>query len=529
MKIRILLLAAIISVSLASFAGNMEKIEVLIVDGYSNHDWKYTTEVINALLKSTDYFSVDVTTAPENNDPGYNEWNPRFKDYDVIIQNTNSLGNGNYWPEPVQRNFEKYMNRGGGMYVYHSANNSFEKWEEYNKMIGLGWRKADDGVAIEIEEGQIVRIPAGVGDKTHHGRRLDILVEKYTEHPVNKDYPEGWISPDTELYKYARGTAENMQVLSTTLDTATGKRWPVDWVISYGKGRVYNSTFGHIWHNERMPESIRCVGFQTNFIRAIQWLAGREITYTVPDNFPGGKQAVLSPVMLQYETEFGWRSLFNGETLEGWNVKCTEADEGKNYWRVSDGNIECNSIGRGDHDYFWLTTDEEFEDFQLRLSFQVFSSSPGNSGVQFRSSYDDSEKARKGGWLHGPQADIHPPNPMRAGLIYDETDGVNRWIYPSLPDWKITTEQAPQEALRTSFAYADNDPGAWNTMEIICEGMHIETFVNGFRVTEFNAEGILNDTTHVNAGAGSEGFIALQLHSGHELLIRFRDIYIREL
>jgi len=320
-----------------------------------------------------------------------------------------------------------------------------------------------------------------------------------------------------------------MQVLSTTLDTATGMRWPVEWVISYGKGRVYNSTLGHIWHNERMPESVRCIGFQTTFIRAMQWLAGEELSHPVPENFPNETQAVLSPVKLLYEAEFGWRSLFNGKSLDGWNVKCTKADLEKSFWSVSEGNIECNSMGRGDHDYFWLTTDEEFGDFQLRLSFQVFKSSPGNSGIQFRSSYDDSETARKGGWLHGPQADIHPPNPMRAGLIYDETDGVNRWIFPSLPDSKIAPEQAPKQALKTSFIYADNDPDAWNTMEIICEGMHIETFINGIRITDFDADGILNDATHAGAGAGSKGFIALQLHSGHELLIRFRDIYIRDL
>lgn len=529
MKFRILFISLILSVSVVLHAGDKAKIKVLIIDGYSNHDWRYTTEVINALLKSTDYFSVETTTAPENDDPSYDKWDPRFDNYDVVIQNTNSLGNENYWPEKVQRDFEKYMIEGGGMYVYHSANNSFEKWGEYNKMIGLGWRAADKGFAIEIREGEIVRIPPGEGNKTSHGPRLDILVEKYTDHPINRGYPERWISPDVELYKFARGPAENMKVLSTTLDTVTGKRWPVEWVVKYGKGRVYNSTFGHIWHDVRMPESIRCVGFQTNFIRAMQWLAGREVTYPVPENFPDEQQAVINPVKLQYEPEFGWKSLFDGKSLEGWDVKCTEADLGKNYWRVSGENIECNSIGRGDHDYFWLTSQGEYGDFQLRLKFQVFKSSPGNSGIQFRSSYDDSETARKGGWLHGPQADIHPPNPMRTGLIYDETDGVNRWIYPSLPDWNISTEQVPKEALRTNLLYADNDPEAWNTMEIICEGMQIETFVNGLRVTDFNAEGILNDAAHLKAGSGLSGFIALQLHTGDELLIRFRDIYIREL
>ncbi len=54
------------------------------------------------------------------------------------------------------------------------------------------------------------------------------------------------------------------------------------------------------------------------------------------------------------------------------------------------------------------------------MKFQVYRDCPGNSGVQFRSRYDETEN---GGWLDGPQVDIHAPLPMawRTGLIYDET------------------------------------------------------------------------------------------------------------
>jgi hypothetical protein len=48
-------------------------------------------------------------------------------------------------------------------------------------------------------------------------------------------------------------------------------------------------------------------------------------------------------------------------------------------------------------------TDAEYDDFELRLKFQVCRGCPGNSGLQFRSRYDESEK---GGRLDGPQVDI---------------------------------------------------------------------------------------------------------------------------
>ena len=241
---------------------------------------------------------------------------------------------------------------------------------------------------------------------------------------------------------------------------------------------------------------------------------------------PSGK---IRALIIDGYSNHEWSALFDGSSLDGWSVKCTPPDKQKTYWSVNHGAIECNSLGDPDHHYVWLATDREFGDFQLRLKFQVYQSSSGNSGVQFRSRYDDSDTALFGGWLNGPQADIDPRNPFRAGLIYDETNRVRRWIHPSLPDWKIEVDQAPSPARSTKLFYADDDPEAWNTMEIICEGMHIKTFVNGFRVTDFDAEGILDDAIHAERNVGTKGHIALQLHSGNELMIRFKDLFIREL
>ena len=355
------------------------------------------------------------------------------------------------------------------------------------------------------------------------------MVDKFTDHPINSGYPQQWISPDTELYTYARGPAENIQILSTTPDTTSGKIWPVEWVVNYGKGKVYSSTLGHIWHNERMPASIRCVGFQTTLIRTVQWLAGEEVTYQKPDDFPTADHSSFRPLELVREPAQGWLPLYNGSSLDGWKVNCVPEDMEKEYWKAKEGYIECNSMGDKNHNYIWLMNDQEYANFHLVLKFQIFKFSPGNSGVQFRSRFDDSETARNGGWLNGPQADIHPPNPMRAGLIYDETDGVNRWIYPSLPDWKISAEQAPESAHFTSFVYGDSDPNGWNSMEIICEGMNVKTFVNGLRVIDFDAEGILNDDLHQLMSVGASGFFALQLHQNDETKIRFKELLIKEL
>ena len=135
-------------------------------------------------------------------------------------------------------------------------------------------------------------------------------------------------------------------------------------------------------------------------------------------------------------------SLFNGKDLSGWHVQCQSADKGKVFWKVDDGTILCDSMGRKDHNYVWLLTDKEFGDFELRLKFQAYKDSPGNSGLQFRSRFDASNS---GGRLDGPQVDIHPPGQMnwRTGFIYDETREENRWIFPNLKDWNMDPKFEP--------------------------------------------------------------------------------------
>jgi len=270
------------------YAQEQKPISVLIIDGFSNHDWKQTTAVTKWILESSDNFDVDVSTVPADSEK-WKEWAPPFEEYDVILQNTNNIHDeSKKWPENAEKNLEEYVKSGGGLYILHSANNAFSHWEEYDKMIGLGWRPQTTGYALEIGDNQeIVRIPPGEGQGTGHGDRFDAEIQVLNSHPINRDYPESWKTAHTEVYSYPRGPAENLNVLSFAYDsTDTHRLWPVEWVVSYGDGRVYNSSLGHLWSGEIYPEAYRCVGFQTTLIRAVEWAATGEVTYPVPDNFP---------------------------------------------------------------------------------------------------------------------------------------------------------------------------------------------------------------------------------------------------
>ncbi|OHE75575.1 MAG: hypothetical protein A2107_05890 [Verrucomicrobia bacterium GWF2_62_7] len=235
-------------------------------------------------------------------------------------------------------------------------------------------------------------------------------------------------------------------------------------------------------------------------------------------------QMLLSVVAVVAEPAEGWRPLFNGKDLSGWMVKCQVADKEKTFWTVVDGAIQCDSIGRKEHNYVWLVSEQEFGDFELRLKFQAFRDSPGNSGLQFRSRYDE---GWKGGWLDGPQVDIHPPGAMswRTGFIYDETREERRWISPSLKNSRMDPALKPA---RHDFKYAGDGDG-WNALALRCHGTRVTTTLNGVTVTDWDGRGVLDNTAHASHRVGLKGHFALQLHNGDQLRMRFKEIEVREL
>lgn len=272
-------------------------IKVLIIDGFSNHDWKQTTDITRQILERTGLFDVSVSTMPlPVGDKSWKDWLPDLKVYDVVIQNTNNINDTSVrWPPAMEKQLESYVRSGGGLYILHSGNNAFAHWPQYDTMIGLGWRKAEAGIALQIsDDAGIIKIPPGEGRSTFHGKRSDLLVSRFVKHPINKGFPAQWKVADTELYQYARGPAQNVTVLSYAADSASHIKWPFEWVIQYGKGRVYNSSMGHLWKGDIYPAGYRCVAFQTTLIRALQWLAKRKVTYAIPINFPTKENVSLN-------------------------------------------------------------------------------------------------------------------------------------------------------------------------------------------------------------------------------------------
>jgi type 1 glutamine amidotransferase len=281
-------------------AESSAKIRVLILDGFSNHNWQLNTRLLRGLLEPTGLFEVKVSTCPPLTAADRDKWLPDFSKADVVIQTCNDISQrpAPKWPEPVKTAFVDFVKNGGGVLVFHSGNNAFPDWPEYNDIIGLGWRPVSYGTALQVlEDGTIKRLAPGEGRATSHAPRAEVLVHQLGEHPIHAGMPRTWRSPALEVYYDARGPANNVEVLSYGQDPRFKEYWPLEWTVKYGQGRVYASSFGHVWSDEsetKQPVDLLAIDEQILIQRTIQWLAKKPITVKIPDNFPTAEKISLS-------------------------------------------------------------------------------------------------------------------------------------------------------------------------------------------------------------------------------------------
>jgi hypothetical protein len=278
-------------------------LRVLVVDGINNHDWRRATAGISRILSRTGLFAVEVSTTPprEALAKDWDFWKPEFSRYDVIVNNFNGgeSEQGIQWPDRVQEGLEAYLRGGGGLVVWHAANNAFLPWTAYNQMIGLGWRKKTYGRGIRISDrGQVVFIPQGTGMDPGHPARMDFQIHvRDTHHPITRNMPKVWMHPAEQLTHGQHGPAESLTILTYAHSPVSQANEPMDWARRYGQGRVYTTMLGHTWVGEPSP-NLDCVGFQTLFARGVEWAATGRVTIPLPADFPGPSNISVHPLDL---------------------------------------------------------------------------------------------------------------------------------------------------------------------------------------------------------------------------------------
>ena len=457
-------------------------IPVLIVDGQNNHDWVSTTDSIEATLRATGKFSVEIDTAPqtksmkgirgpktdapnyikesyknfrriqqgaekedkESQEEEWKNWNPFTGRHQAVVLNYN----GREWAQEAKESAVEFVREGGGLVLVHAANNAFRNWDAYNEMIGLGWRPANFGDCIKWEVLRNKPFVACVDCSSGHGSRHPFQVSvRQPDHPVMKGIPPTWMHGKDELYHNMRGPAKNLTILSSAYSSkkqgGTGEHEPITYEVKYGKGRVIITTMGHFWNGQTDWDGLHCVGFQTILARSVEYAATEKVTLPIPTEFPGPEEvSFIEPHAVS------------------WNRQVT-GQAGKS----------AGQIKKEKNPYAILTPEEELETFELAPGYvaELVASEPmvqepvltvwdGNGAMyvaEMRSYMQDENgtgtKTLRNGRIK-KLVDLDGDGRMDKATIFVDNLNLPRMILP-LDDWIAVRETDTMDVI----AYRDTD------------------------------------------------------------------------
>ncbi len=196
--------------------------------------------------------------------------------------------------------------------------------------------------------------------------------------------------------------------------------------------------------------------------------------------------AVLLALATSVRADDGWIKLFDGQTLKGW-----KASEKPEQWKVVDGAI----VAHGDRSHlFYIGDDErkpaEFKNFHFKG--EVMTQPGSNSGVYFHTRFQNEGWPELG---HEAQVNQTQGDPVKTGSLYNV----------------VKNFEAPVK---------DNE---WWTYEIIVNGRHIETKVNGKLIVSYD------EPTDVQGGRKlSSGTFALQAHDPGSTVM-YKNLMVKSL
>ncbi len=200
------------------------------------------------------------------------------------------------------------------------------------------------------------------------------------------------------------------------------------------------------------------------------------------------------------EQRAGWKLLFDGRSTKGWRgFQKKKAPDG---WKVEDGTLT-RTAESGD-----LVTDKQYRDFELALEWRI--SEGGNSGIMYRVT-------------EGSEATYQTGPEMQVLDDARHADGKNR-----------LTSAGSAYGLYASPAGIVKPAGEWNQVRIVVRGHHVEHWLNGVKVVEYELQSPDWEARVAGSkfkqwpgyGRAPKGYIALQDHGDR---VWYRSLKIREL
>lgn len=208
--------------------------------------------------------------------------------------------------------------------------------------------------------------------------------------------------------------------------------------------------------------------------------------------------------------EKDWVSIFDGKSLDGW--ACVQPG----VFVVEDGAIVATNTEEAPipDNRFLVWQAGKPGDFELKLEFKIEGPPNANSGIQFRGSSDET------GHVIGYQADIDRAGRW-LGTLYDEHTG--RKVLAKRGEKTVIA----RDGNRTTKPHSDPeallgkvDLDAWNEYHIIARGNRMVLKINGVLMSEVE--------DHEDGEFDAEGVLALQIHKGPPMTIRFRNIRLKQ-
>lgn len=295
MKRFCLLLFCLLTPALSLMA--RQPVKALIVTGQNNHNWPVSHVILKNILENSGLFTVDVArTPPQGGD--MSAFQPVFQEYAVVVLDYN----GDRWSPQTEQAFLDYLDQGGGLVVYHAANNAFADWAAFNRATALGgWggRNEQSGPYHYWQDGQMTQdLTPGPGG-SHGDQHAYVLQGRDTLHPIVRGLPGRWMHAQDELYDRMRGPGNLASLLYTAYadpqTRGSGREEPMVFTVDYAPARIFHLMLGHVEATPEQSVAMQCTGFQVLLLRGTEWAATGEVTQAVPADFPTAEQASLRP------------------------------------------------------------------------------------------------------------------------------------------------------------------------------------------------------------------------------------------
>lgn len=272
-------------------------VKALIITGQNNHNWQVSNVVLKQILEQSGRFAVDVAIAPSAG-KDMSTFVPDFAPYQLVVLDYN----GDAWPEETNRRFLSFVQNGGGVVVYHAADNAFSGWPEYNKICALGgWenRNEKSGPYVYWQDGKLIK-DSSPGQGGSHGKQHEyVLTARDEVHPIMKGLPKKWRHATDELYDRMRGPGNIQDILFTAFSekstNGSGREEPLIFTVNYGNARIFHTMLGHAGATVKDSPAMQCTGFQITLLRGAEWAATGKVTIKVPLDFPTETKVTFRP------------------------------------------------------------------------------------------------------------------------------------------------------------------------------------------------------------------------------------------